>query len=207
MKSKILSIIAVILTIIPIASNGQEIEKVEAPQNEISISAGTSSGFGSIVGIFKAIGEGIAGGIDKNKDYQTKLTGTYGIDYYYQVNSWFRVGGKAVYEGYNTKVINDTTGALIEKYNISFVSVMPSVQFSYLNKGLVKLYSGADIGASFIMIPDKKEDGTRYTSCQPIFAFNIVPIGIRVGNEKVFGLVETNIGYDAFIKAGIGIRF
>lgn len=207
MKRKIIAIIIAITAILPNISIAQETENTDSPKHEIAISVGTSSGFGSIVGIFKVIGDGIASGIDKNKDYQTKLTGTYGVDYYYQVNSWFRVGGKAIYEGYNTKVYNDTTRALIDKYNISFVSIMPSVQFSYLNKKLVKLYSGIDLGASFIMVPDKKEDGTRFTSCQAIFAFNIVPIGIRVGNDRVFGLVETNLGYDAFLKAGIGFRF
>ncbi len=205
MKTRISIIIVMALVIFPQFLFSQESEMENYPHNEISVSAGTPTGFGSFVGLFKAIGEGIAAGIGKS-EYHTKHTGTYGIDYYYQMNSWLRVGGKAVYEGYNTTV-NDTLGVVVDKYNISFVSVMPSVQFSYLNKKLVKLYSGVDLGASFILCPDKKEDGTPYTSCQAIFAFNIVPIGIRVGNDKVYGLVETNLGYDAFIKAGIGVRF
>lgn len=206
MKTRAFVIGVIALVIFPQFLFSQESEIEDYPHNEISVSAGTPTGFGSFVGLFKAIGEGIASGIDKNKDFHTKHTGTYGIDYYYQINSWLRVGGKAIYEGYNTTV-NDSLGAVVDKYNISFVSVMPSVQFSYLNRKLVKLYSGVDLGASFILCPDKKEDGTPYTSCQTIFAFNVIPIGIRVGNDKVYGLVETNLGYDAFIKAGIGVRF
>ena len=38
-------------------------------------------------------------------------------------------------------------------------------------------------------------------------AFNLTVIGVRAGNDKIFGVVEANIGMDALIKAGVGVRF
>ena len=67
----------------------------------------------------------------------------------------------------------------------------------------MKLYSGIDLGVGTIFDDNKKGSGKPSV----FFAFNVTPIGIRVGNDRIYGLVETNIGMDALIKGGFGIRF
>ena len=173
----------------------------DAPRNEISASIGVVSAFGGVFDFFKVLIEGVGNGIAGNKT-DTKFIGTYGLDYYYQVNKWFRPGAKVVYEGLTT-TIRDSTNAIVNHYNTSTLSVMASSQFSYLNKKHVKLYSGIDLGIGTIFDDNKKGSGTTSTFC----AFNVTVIGIRVGNDNIFGLVETNIGMDALIKAGFGARF
>ena len=164
-----------------------------APRNEISTSIGTVSAFGGIFDLFKVVIEGVGNGLSKNYRTDTKFIGTYGLDYYYQVNKWFRPGAKIVYEGLTTSIY-DTTDALVNHYNTSTLSIMPSVQLSYLNRKYVKLYSGID---------NKQGSNTSST----FFAFNLTVLGVRVGNDRIFGVVETNIGMDALIKGGFGVRF
>lgn len=183
------------------STNNSATETMDVPRNEIGASIGVISAFGGVFDFFKVIFEGVGNGIGGNKT-DTKFIGTYGLDYYYQVNKWFRPGAKIVYEGLTTSVY-DSTDVLINHYNTSTLSIMASSQFSYLNKKHVKLYSGIDLGIGTIFDDNKKGSGTTSTFC----AFNVTVIGIRVGNENIYGMVETNIGMDALIKAGFGARF
>ena len=143
MKTKIISIAVIAMMALPFVANGQENDSIVAetksdltlssmPKNEISTSIGAVSAFGGVFDFFKVLVEGVGNGIAGNKT-DTKFIGTYGIDYYYQVNSWFRPGAKVVYEGLTT-TIYDSTDVIINHYNTSTLSVMPSVQFSYFNK-------------------------------------------------------------------------
>ena len=213
-KAIITAIAFLMLTVLSFSALGQEniyLEadssdnsssfNIDAPRNEISASIGAVSAFGGLFDFFKLIIEGVGNGLAGNRT-DTKFIGTYGLDYYYQVNKWFRPGIKVVYEGLTTSIY-DSTDVLINHYNTSTLSVMPSVQFSYLNKKYVKLYSGIDMGVGTIFDDNKKGSN----SSSAFFAFNITPIGIRVGNDNIFGLVETNIGMDATIKVGFGARF
>lgn len=187
---------------------GQQARKpiVHGPEgSELSVSVGAPSGVGTIVDLFRFTIEGIAYSFQDNRKAQNKFIGTYGLDYYYQVNSWFRPGIKATYEGVRT-TLYDSNNVNINRYYTSMVTVMPSVQFSYLNRRLVKLYSGIDVGIGFFFGNNTNSENSS-PNLSPSVAFNITPIGIRVGNEHVFGLVETNIGFDALVKAGFGVRF
>ena len=195
MKTKIISIAVIAMMALPFVANGQGNDSIVAeaksdltlssmPKNEISTSIGVVSAFGGVFDFFKVLVEGVGNGIAGNKT-DTKFIGTYGIDYYYQVNSWFRPGAKVVYEGLTT-TIYDSTDVIINHYNTSTLSVMPSVQFSYFNKKHVKLYSGIDLGVGTIFDDNKKGSGKPSV----FFAFNVTPIGIRVGNDRIYGLVE-----------------
>ena len=212
MKTKIIAIAIAAMLAMPFIANGQETDSIavesksevsfaEQPRNEITASIGVISAFGGVFDFFKVVFEGVGNGLAGNKT-DTKFIGTYGVDYYYQVNKWFRPGAKVVYEGLTTTV-RDSTNAILNHYNTSTLSIMPSVQFSYLNRKYVKLYSGIDLGVGTIFDDNKQGSGTSSTFC----AFNLTVIGIRVGNENIYGMVETNIGMDALIKGGFGVRF
>jgi len=213
MKTKLTTIaIAISTLLIPFFASGQEQQYLEpepnnsytfdmSPRNELSVSIGSVSLFGGIFDIFKIVAEGVGNGLANNQT-NTRFIGTYDLEYYYQVNSWFRPGAKFIYEGLTT-TIYDSTDALVNHYNTSTISVMASAQFSYLNRKHVKLYSGIDFGIA-VIFDDNKQSSHLSTS---LFAFNITPIGVRIGNDNIFGLIETNIGLDAIIKVGFGVRF
>ena len=177
--------------------------------HEIGVTAGPVSGLGSLVygtvGFFEALGSSLS-----KRAVDMKLHGHYGLHYYYQVNWWCQVGVKATFENARTIHYTDTTQRVVsEKSDLSIGSLMPSVRFTYLNRPWVRLYSGIDLGIGFVI--NQKRTYTANTqpeprSVQPICAFNITPIGVNVG-KRFFGLFETNIGLDSFVKFGIGARF
>ena len=207
-------IAAVFAMAVPCMAWGQEPQNIGTPGNppfadsyrspvsEVSVSVGIVSGFGCMYDFFKVLVEGVANAIGNHYKTETDFIGTYGLDYYAQVKSWLRPGVKVVYEGLCTKVW-DTTNVLVNKYYTTTLSFMPSVQFSYLNRRHVKLYSGIDLGVTFLFDNNKQSSGNATT----LFALNATPIGVRFGNDRMFGLVETNLGMDALVKAGFGMRF
>ncbi len=114
--------------------------------------------------------------------------------------------------------------------NIHLLTAMASLQFTYVHTRIVKLYSGVDLGIGFGIwqrsqvwdktipaaaqeldpelkkVADFRDKYNNGTSLYALPAFDITPIGIKVG-MRVYGLAEINIGYDALFKLGVGVRF
>ena len=183
-------------------------------RNDIGISAGPISGYGAAISLVSAIFvlpiSAIAG-----KGMDIKLSGCYGLHYYYQVLPWLQVGGKVTAESMAFVSYKDSAKTQIDTRNdIVFLNITPSIKFTYLNRPWVRLYSGLDAGLGISISGNKNssssdtEDGSsKKNSGNPCYlALNITPIGISVG-KKFFGMLETNIGSDAFIKVGIGARW
>lgn len=172
--------------------------------HDIGISAGHASAEGFfIMGFIKGIAEGIAGSI-KKKPHDFGWVGVYGAHYYYRLKPWCQLGAKVVYEGVQTKVYADSSKTAVDyRYYTSSLSFMPSVRFIYVNRSIVKLYSGVDVGICYMWDSDISAEN-RFR--QVFFAFDIIPIGLIVG-KKWYGMVETNFGADAYLKIGVGYRF
>lgn len=104
-----------------------------------------------------------------------------------------------------------------------------SLHFTYVNTRIVKVYSGLDLGIGFAdWQRNKMWDGNIPAAAKAdpnvqqiddiltginnlknfyvIPAFDIVPVGVKVGG-RCYGLAEINIGTDALIKLGFGVRF
>ncbi|MCQ2276430.1 MAG: hypothetical protein MJZ87_05765 [Bacteroidales bacterium] len=178
--------------------------------NGIGLNAGPVSGMGALiygsVGFWEALGSGIS-----KKASKMDMYGHYGLHYYYQVKPWCQIGVKATVESMKMTHFTDTTRLVIkDQYVMSFITLMPSVRFTYLNRPWVRLYSGIDVGCSYLFDSrdraSSKEDNEESGNNKFLFACNISPIGLEVG-KKFYGLLETNIGYDSFVKIGIGARF
>ena len=150
-----------------------------------------------------------------NHSHKTSYYGNYGLTYYYQTLWWLRFGVKGTWEGggydmYESK--DDTAPKTGYTYNHT-VSVMPSMQFVWLNMRHVQLYTGLDVGLGLYITDTRYEKGyadsdgnTHPLVCKPLCAFNITPLGVSFGNERVFGFLEANVGFDSFGKLGLGVR-
>lgn len=171
----------------------------------------------------------VAGAIGHNnyKSMNSMLYGNYSFNYHYQTLQWLKVGVKATYEGRGNdyyeyldkdkKIVSDVKYSHL---SVHWISLMGSVQFTYYNKGLWKLYSGADLGVLAYFSQEKYYTGEKAGTTEmrgqttkndkniPVFlpAFDITPFGFTVG-KQVYGLAELNIGLDSFFKVGIGTRF
>ncbi len=172
--------------------------------HDIGINAGYFSAEGFFIMVFaKGIPLAIVSSINKHA-YRFDWVGSYSFNYYYRLKPWCELGFKVVYEGIYNTIYTDSTRSVKEKtYTTSSLAIMPSARFIYLNKPVVKLYSGIDLGMN-VMWDGKKAGEDAFHQC--MFAFDVIPIGVMVG-KKWYGLLETNIGVDALVKIGVGYRF
>lgn len=141
--------------------------------------------------------------------------GNYGIQYHYQLNRWCRIGAKGIWEGDNYDFYTGSDATDVKK-GVTFdhtVSLLASVQFTYFNHPHVQLYSGFDLGVGAFILDTRYEAGfsdsdgkTHPIDVTWMPSFDITPIGVAFGCWRVYGFVETNIGFESFVKAGLGVH-
>lgn len=172
-------------------------------RHSISVSIGTPSFTSGITGIFSAIFTAI------DSDTQVSLKPSYGIHYGFNALSWLRVGGSFIYGGWS---LTDKSGgenlAVEDFHEFNFLA---RVDFTYLNRKYVRLYSGLEVGGILHMI-----DNYTYTQQNtvtntertyvPNVAFSATAIGLEAGGKHVYGLAEINIGNADLLRAGLGVR-
>lgn len=117
--------------------------------------------------------------------------GSYAAEYGYNILRWLSIGAQLNYEYW--------TGG----YRTTDVNLLAMVNFTYINREHITLYSGLGTGVGLHI--DKRANGAIEGTYLP--SFILTPIGLRAGNEKVYGMVETNIGAGSCIRVGIGARF
>lgn len=84
---------------------------------------------------------------------------------------------------------------------------MPTVEFTYYHNDLVKLYGGAGAGMMVEHTKAKKGDVNKKGSNETQFAYQVTPIGMRVGNNWVGAFVEAGYGHKGLLTAGITLSF
>ena len=178
-------------------------------RHTLMINAGTMSCWTVVKSLFTWIPA--AAGHSRKMSYY----GCYGMQYYYQAWWWLRLGAKMTWEGdgfdmYASK--EDSAPKTGYTFNHS-VCTMGSMQFVWLNFRHVQLYTGLDLGLGLYIIDTRYEAGytdsqgdSHPVSCLPLVAFNVTPFGIAFGNERAFGFIEGNVGFDSFGKVGLGVR-
>lgn len=107
---------------------------------------------------------------------------------------------------YGVDVVNEffNKTKFISKQNT--LSVLPKVDYFWLRKERLGLYSGAAAGVTFVSSTYVNKDKKERKDTDTVFGFNILPIGIRYGGDlSVF--LETNIGMKGIVQGGVSYRF
>lgn len=129
------------------------------------------------------------------------ISGAVNLTYTYRFKKWFELSGVLTYSGYYRNYYDKYTEALAFKGSDNQISIMPYVRFVWVHTNLVRLYSGAGLGVSFLA---GSWGDQRSLAVLPAFA--VTPIGITVGTY-VYGLAEVSIGNTGTITLGIGYKF
>jgi len=142
--------------------------------------------------------------------------GAYGLQYHYQCLQWIRAGMKATWEGNDYEMCKKESDDSYTRIGHAFchtASLMGSIQFTYLNCKHIQLYSGLDLGVGMYLADRRYDEGyansngeTHPVTTRWLPAFNITALGFAFGGQHLFGLIELNAGYEALIKAGIGLH-
>lgn len=131
---------------------------------------------------------------------KTTFTGSVGVEYDYNALKWLRVGGRLGYQGifvhgYESPQIN----------KVHMLTIGGRLDFTYLNRRKLRLYSGLELGASFCFSKSKTQDGNKLFI--PWFDAGIIPFGLQAGGEHVYFMSELSIGTVECCRVGLGYRF
>lgn len=135
--------------------------------------------------------------------YVTDSGVNFGIDYTYTLKNWLKLGVQADMSIITMRVYApEVEGPFVDygKHSFYSASLFPVAKFFCLNKRIVKLYGKVGAGISFAF-SDVKES-------RIAFAYEIVPIGIQLGGQRVYCTSEFVTGSEIVgFRIGCGFRF
>lgn len=130
---------------------------------------------------------------------------TISLNYHYRLTRWLWAGLMVNYA--YAKQLTDYTywDQIVE--NRHFITIMPELRFSYLNRPHVTLYSAlaagitTSVGGQYGIMTNYKKLPITFSS------FQFTALGIRAGRDHLFGTFEAGIGIKGFASLGIGYAF
>lgn len=124
-------------------------------------------------------------------------TGTWGVQYVYNFTKVIGLKVSLSYEGGWAKTYARQTDDTILMVSNHFLTPMVGLRVSWLNRGLVRMYSGIDIGVS----------GELSGSPKLKYAGQLTAVGLSLGTQ-IFGFAELGLG-SLYMGGcvGIGYRF
>ena len=138
-----------------------------------------------------------------------EFSGAFTAQYLYRPKRWLAYGGSVTYERRTQDCMNK--GTKVGEQKTSFVAVMPTVRFSWLNKRVVTMYSKVGAGMTFVSdhyknLKDESNTAKVENEDSHFAAFQVTPVGIQVGT-KVYGKAEVGFGNEGMFTIGIGYKF
>lgn len=164
------------------------------PRSEVSVSYGYAPTTDWIDTYSDAL-IGIFSGMD------TQLTdwGAVSVGYNFRLSKRVSLGLQAVYSTNENEFFKD--GVSLGKIDNRYWAVMPNLKTTWLNGGVVRLYSRLAAGIAF---RTAKSDGERET--ENLFAYQVSPIGIELGGNLA-AYAEAGIGMSGSLIVGARYRF
>jgi len=156
----------------------------------------------AVYNIWPAIGISIIAR-DTIADYAPSFYGVAGMNYARHLKPWISIGASVSLNPINTYIRSKKGYEYTYSYYV--LSVMPRVDFIYLNKGVFSMYSGIEVGAAFIFWTDKTGNATT-TDFGVSPAFHINAFGIRIGKE-IGGYMEWGYGFRGVFNFGVSAKF
>lgn len=156
-------------------------------------------------------GMGLADAVMGSKRSDEKSSMVYGLGYRYAINR-FRVGADLGFAQSSSKLAfaGEKTPSVKER-ELNFL-VLPTAEFVYYKRGLVELYGGASAGVNVIRhkesaLTEAGKSQVQKASLSTNFAYQVNPIALRVGNERIGGFLEAGLGHKGFLTAGVSLKF
>jgi hypothetical protein len=128
------------------------------------------------------------------------------VEYSHFWKSKWRFLVNANYTSIKSTFVNSSDQSNYGKGTDQYYALMVGVNYHWLTHNILELYSGLQAGGSYISTKQTYVTGDDATDNSFAFAFQVTPIGLRVG--KTFGgFAELGFGYKGLINVGIDYRF
>lgn len=169
----------------------------------LSVSDGLTQGTSDILGM------GIADAVLGSKRSDSKTSLTYGFGYRYSINR-FRLGADLGFGMTTSKLaLAGENSPSIKEKDLRFL-ILPTAEFVYFKRRLVELYGSAAAGVNLSRHSETalaKNATAGKSTLNTDFAYQVNPIALRVGNDRVGGFVEAGLGTKGFVTAGVSFKF
>lgn len=133
------------------------------------------------------------------------MSGVAFAEYSYRVLSWLEVGANLSYINFSRQYFDRVTDQNIGHQALNTIGLAAQVRFSYLNRPVVRLYSGLALGVA-IGFEQMKIGQKIQNTAQVYFNGGVTLFGITVG-RRLYGFAELSIGTMGMANFGIGYRF
>lgn len=171
----------------------------------LSVSDGLTQGSVGIMGM------GLADAILGSKRTDQTFSMVYGVGYRYSLGR-FRVGGDFGFSQSKDKLtLSGENSPSLKERDLNFL-VLPTAEFTYFKRRLVELYGSASAGVSLSKhtetgITEAGKKAAAKPGLNTSFAYQVNPIAVRVGNDRVGGFFEAGFGNKGFFTAGVSVKF
>ena len=194
-----------------ISANAQDKKNSDASFNRHDIRIGYSDGL--TLGGANFWGMGLSDAITGTKRSDAQSTGVFGLGYRYAMSKRFKLGMDLGFAKVTSKITSspDKVPSIKEK-ELNFL-VLPTAEFIYYRRNHFQLYGSASAGVDFTrhfetgLTERGKELAQKKSKFETDFAYQINPIGLRIGNNRIGGFVEAGLGYKGFVTAGLSMGF
>lgn len=171
----------------------------------LSVSDGLTQGTVDVLGM------GLSDALLGTKRTDERFSMVYGLGYRYSLNR-FRVGADLGFSMGSDKLMlaGDKSSSLKEK-DLNLL-VLLTAEFTYYKHGLIELYGGASAGVKLNRhtetgLTDAGKKAAKKADLSTSFAYQVNPIALRVGNNRIGGFLEAGLGHKGFVTAGVSLKF
>lgn len=135
------------------------------------------------------------------------IVGTFTGGYLFRLQKWLWLGGEVGFSASYRNRYDVNTLLRNGRSSTLYISVLPMVRFSYLNRPHVHLYSGLSLGNMIILY---SEHGTGESSDPEIYPFvsgHMTFFGVSFGGRNLRGTIETGWGIKGLLTVGLSYQF
>lgn len=163
------------------------------------------------LGVASFWGMGLGDAVTGTTRTDERTAGMVGLGYRYSLNR-FRVGLDLGFASWSSK--RDHNGSKqkdIKETQLNFV-VMPVGELVYYKRGALELYGSVAAGVDVVATTEKgltelgRQHAYTHARTTADFAFQVNPIALRLGNDRVGGFVEAGVGSKGFCTVGLSLR-
>jgi len=142
--------------------------------------------------------------ISGSESSNEKAFGMLSTGYRYALSNRFSIGADLSYANASSDMKNKSTNEITYRKS-NFYMVLPTAKYSYVKRGIIDFYGTVASGAILANGSDRT-DHEKTTTNDIIFAFQVNPLGLRIGKDWG-GFLEAGYGFKGIFALGASYRF
>ncbi|MEN5053888.1 hypothetical protein [Sphingobacterium kitahiroshimense] len=142
--------------------------------------------------------------ISGSESSNEKAFGMLSAGYRYALSNRFSIGADLSYANASSDMKNKSTNEITYRKS-NFYMVLPTAKYSYVKRGIIDFYGTVASGAILANGSDRT-DHEKTTTNDIIFAFQVNPLGLRIGKDWG-GFLEAGYGFKGIFALGSSYRF